>query len=55
MRELLATVDWLGRSALSWPAAILGAVLTAIAGELLRFAVWIMDFDDIDFEDEDAI
>lgn len=49
-------LDRFGRMCLSWPFAIAGAALTALAGEMLRFAAWIMDFDDIDFdEDNDAI
>jgi hypothetical protein len=39
-------LDAFGRSCIAWPAAIIGAVLTEIAGAFLRFAAWMMDYED---------
>jgi hypothetical protein len=41
----VTALDAFGRRCLAWPATILGVVLTEIAGSLLRFAAWLMDYD----------
>jgi hypothetical protein len=48
----MKTLNLFGRRCIAWPCAIAGAALTGIAHELPRFAAWIMDFDDIDFDDD---
>lgn len=48
-------LDWFGRRCLAWPAALLGAIFATLGGECLRFAAWVMDFDDLIDEDGDWI
>ena len=51
----MTRLDAFGRRCLAWPAAIIGAALTLIAGLFLRFAAWMMDYDDIYNEDGEFI
>jgi hypothetical protein len=47
--------DAFGRRCLAWPAAMLGAGLTALGGECLRFAAWLMEYEDLIDENGDWI
>lgn len=45
----MTTLDAFGRRCIAWPCAFAACALTEIAGQLLRFAAWMMDYE---FDDE---
>lgn len=49
---MIERLDWFGRYCLAWTASRVGSFFTMLGGLSLRFAASMMDFDDINFDED---